>query len=68
MDRYTLLYLKWIVSKDLLYLAQGILLSVTWQPACEGVWGRMDTYVCMTQSLHCSPETMTVLLISYTPK
>ena len=26
------------------------------------VWGRMDTCICMTESLHCSPET-----ISYTP-
>ena len=26
----------------------------------------MDTCVCMTESLHCSPETITTLLISYT--
>ena len=31
------------------------------------VWGRMDTYICMAESLHCSPETTTTLLISYTP-
>ena len=40
-------------------------------------WGRMDTCICiriririricMAESLHCSPETITVLLISYTP-
>ena len=31
------------------------------------VWGRMDTCICMTESLHCSPETATTLLIFYTP-
>ena len=29
-----------------------------------GVWGRMDTCICRTESLHCSPETITILLIS----
>ena len=34
----------------------------------EGVvWGRMDTLISMVQSLHCSPETTTVLLIGYAP-
>ena len=28
-----------------------------------GVWGRMDTCICMAKSLHCSPETPTTLLI-----
>ena len=32
----------------------------------SGVWGRMDTCVCMAESLHCSLETVTTLLISYT--
>ena len=31
------------------------------------VQGRMDTHVCMAESLHCSPETITILLVSYTP-
>ena len=31
------------------------------------VWGRMDTHICMAESLCCPPETITVLLISYTP-
>ena len=30
------------------------------------VWGRMGTCTCMAESLHCSPETTTTLLISYT--
>ena len=31
-----------------------------------GGWGRMDTYICMAETLCCSPETNTTLLISYT--
>ena len=31
------------------------------------VWGRMDTCKCMTESLHCSLETTTTLLIGCTP-
>ena len=33
----------------------------------RGVWGRMDTCTCTAESLYCPPETITVLLISYTP-
>ena len=33
----------------------------------RGVWGRMDTRICMAESLHCSPETITTLLIGFTP-
>ena len=33
----------------------------------RGIWGRMDTCICMAESLHCSPEIMTTLLIGYTP-
>ena len=32
-----------------------------------GVWGEIDTCICMAESLHCSPEIITTLLISYTP-
>ena len=31
------------------------------------VWGRMDTCICLAESLHCSPETTTTLLVGYTP-
>ena len=31
----------------------------------RGVRGRMDTCVCKVESLFCSPETITTLLISY---
>ena len=33
----------------------------------EGVWGRMDKYIYMAESLCYSSETTTSLLISYTP-
>ena len=33
----------------------------------KGVWGRMYTYISMTESLSCSPETITTSLISCTP-
>ena len=33
----------------------------------RGVWGRMDTCVCMAESLRCPPESITTLFISYTP-
>ena len=33
----------------------------------KGVWGRMDTCIWMAESLRCSPETITTLLVGYTP-
>ena len=30
-------------------------------------WGRIDTYICMPESLRYSPETTNTLLIGYTP-
>ena len=41
---------------------------------CVAAWmggesgGRMDTCICMAESLCSPPETVTTLLISYTPK
>ena len=59
-------YLKWITNKD--PLAQGSQLNAMWQPGWEGmgVWGRMDTCICIAESFCCLPETMTTLLIVYT--
>ena len=38
---------------------------------CQSGWewfgGRMDTCVCRAESLCCPPETITTLLIGYTP-
>ena len=60
-NMYTLLYLEWITNKDLL--------CSTWNSApCHvatwmggGVWGRMDTCMCIAESFHCSPENTTAL-------
>ena len=56
-----------ITNKDLLYSsgnsAQGYVAAWTGGQ----VSGRMDTCICMAESLHCSPETITTLLIGYTP-
>ena len=43
------------------------MLNVMWQPGREGGWGRMDTSICMAESLLYSPETTTTLLIGYNP-
>ena len=62
-----LLYLNWISNKDLLYS--------TWNSAqCYvAAWmgrefgGKMDTCICMAESLYCLPEMISTLFISYTP-
>ena len=64
MDTQALLYLKWVTNKDLSY---GTQLSVMCQPGQEGVWQRMDMCIGLAESLHCSPEAITTLVISYTP-
>ena len=38
MDMHTLLYLKWITNKDLLY-STGTLFNIIWQPGWEGSFG-----------------------------
>ena len=66
MDMYTLLYLKWMTNKDLLWIARGTLLKVVWQPGWEGrAWGRMDTCTCVAESLLCSPKTITTLFVNW---
>ena len=64
MDMYTLLYLKWITNKDLLYSTgnSAQCFQAAWMG--EGI-GRMDSCIGMAESLHCSPETIT-FFISYT--
>ena len=31
----------------------------------RGVWGKMDTCICMAESLLCSPETVTTLFVNW---
>ena len=67
MDMYTPLYLKWITNKNLQYS--------TWNSAqCYvAAWmggefgGEWIPGYMMAESLHCPPETITILLISCIP-
>ena len=64
MDGYTLLYLKQITNKDLLCsIAQRTLYNVMWKPGWEGIWVRIDTFTCISESLCCPPEIVTTWLI-----
>ena len=47
--------------------AQETLLSVMWQPGWEQSLGE-NGYMYMCESFSCSAETITTLLIGYTPK
>ena len=67
MDMDTVLYLKWVTNKDLLYSTWNSYQCSVAVWMGTGVGGRMDTCLCMTESLHCSPETITTLLICYNP-
>ena len=60
----TQLYSKF---KDLLYSIWNSIQMLHARLDGKRVWGRMDTYICIAESLHCSPETITTFLISYTP-
>ena len=64
-------YLKWVTNKVLLR-STGTLLSVLWQPRWKGSLGKKGymcvyIHICVAESLCCSPETITTLLIGYTP-
>ena len=65
-DMYTLLYLKWMTNRDML-CSTGALLMLRGSLDGRGVWGRMDTCVCMAEPLCYLPETMATWLISYNP-
>ena len=67
MDMHTLLYLKWIINKDLLYSIgnSAHYYVAAWMGG--GFGGKMDTYIRMAASLCCPPESVTALLIGYTP-
>ena len=58
MDMYTLLHVKWITNKDLLYSTWYFSQCYVAALRGGGFGGRMDTCICMTESLCCSPETI----------
>ena len=65
MDMCTLLYLKWITNKDIMH--RDLCSMLCGNLDRRGVWGRMDTCVCVAESLCCLSEPVTMLLIGYTP-
>ena len=65
-DMYRLLYLEWITNWDLLCsVLQGTLLNVKWQRGWERVLGEVNICMCMAGLLCCPPETIKILLITY---
>ena len=68
MDWYTLLYVKPITSKDLLYSSWNSIQCcvAAWMGGeFGGEW--VHVYVWLAYTLHRSPETITTLLTGYTP-
>ena len=66
-DMNTLLHLKWITNKDLLY-STGNSAPCYVAAGLGGGLGRKDTCMFMTESLRCPPETITTLLICFMKK
>ena len=66
MIMHTLLYLKWIINKDILYSTGNSAQCYAAAWIGVGFGGRMDTCIRVAESLCCSTETITALLISYT--
>ena len=63
---YTLLYSKWITSKDPLHSRGSSAQCYVAAWMGRGFEGRVDACICMAESFHHSPETITTLLIGYT--
>ena len=67
MGMYTLIYLKWIkIGPTVQHMELCSMLHGSWDG--RGVQGKMDTCMCMAESLCQSSETITTLLIGYTPR
>ena len=66
-DTYTLIYLKLITNKDLLLQHRELCSMLCGGLDGREVWRRMDTCICIAESLCCAPETIETLLIGYTP-
>ena len=64
MDMYTLLYLKQVTNKDLLHSMWNS--AQCYVPGWDGNLGE-NGYMYMAESLRCSHEAITTLLIGYTP-
>ena len=62
---YTLLYLKWVANKDLLYSAGNSAQCYLAGLDRRGLWGRMDAGTCTAEPFRSSPQNITMLLIAY---
>ena len=60
MDMYTLLYLKCITIKDLLFSTGNSAQLLYGSLDGKGVWEKMDTNIWVAESLLCPPETITL--------
>ena len=58
MNMYTLLYLKWINNKDLLYSMWNSLQCYLAAWMRGKFWGE---WICLAESLHCSSETICIV-------
>ena len=59
-NRYALLYIKWITNKDLLYSTGNY--TQYFVIACKGKESENEyMYLYMAESLYCTPETNTTL-------
>ena len=56
MNMHTLLHFKWITNKDLLYSMWNSAQCYVAAMIGEESGGRMDTCICMTECLCCSPK------------
>ena len=61
MERYTHLCLRWITNKDLLCSAWNSAQCYVAAWMGRGDWGRMDTCICMAESLCYPPETHNIV-------
>ena len=59
-----LLYLKWITNK-VLVLHMELYSVLRGSLDGRGVWGRMDTCICLAESFRCSLETITTLFVNW---
>lgn len=64
---YTHTVLKWITKRTscVAHGTYSVVCSQCHGPGWWGVWGRMDTGVCMAESLHGSPETTTTSYVNW---
>jgi len=65
MDMYTLLCFKWIINKYSTWNSAQCYMAAWMGGEFGGEW--IHTRTCMAESIHCSLETITTLLIEYTP-